>query len=237
MMPLPFKILFDNNGNPIDIQRIQHELSTFSKSYEKVVKIIINNSVSLDKDVLRFNVATLMPSFGMTRRGVFHRMKIEKGIPIDPKHALDECWSQFGDELKNLKKRINKNISKRSRTILELSEDSRNYVVTKASDLFDKMEWTAIQGSDIGHVGPSKILFAVFPEMALPVDNAEWDHVFRTHNYGKVLSIMINEINEWEKKSKKHLETLDSNPMITLPSVYNVMAMSARPKRTPMRSS
>lgn len=229
MMPAPFKILFDKNGNPIDIPSIQHELSAFSESYERVVKIIINNSVSLDKNAFRFNVATLLPAFGMTRRGVFHGMKIDKGIPIDPKRVLDKCWAQFGDELEDLKKRISKNTSQRSRAILELSEDSRNYVVAKASDLFDKLEWTAIEGSDIGRVGASKILFAVFPEMALPIDNAEWDHVFRTHNYGKVLSIMIDEINEWEKKSKTHLETLDSHPMITLPSVYNVMAMSARP--------
>jgi hypothetical protein len=111
-----------------------------------------------------------------------------------------------------------------------LSKDSRNYVVAKTSDLFDKLEWTAIEGSDIGRVGASKILFAVFPEMALPIDNAGWDHVFRTHNYGKVLSIMIDEINEWEKISKTHLETLDSNPMAMLPSVYNVIAMAARPR-------
>jgi hypothetical protein len=113
-MSTPFKILFDKNGNPIDTPSIQHELSAFSKSYEKVVKIIINNSVSLNKDVFSFNVATLMPAFGMTRRGVFHGMKIEKGNFLDPNHVLDKCWAQFGDELEDLKKNRQKHFSEKS---------------------------------------------------------------------------------------------------------------------------
>jgi hypothetical protein len=112
-----------------------------------------------------------------------------------------------------------------------LSEKLRNLVFSKTAELFDKLEWTKTEGIDIGRVGASKILFAVFPEIALPVDNAEWDDVFRTHNYGKVLSLMADEIKEWENKTGNHLETLDLNPCATLPSVYNVMAMRARPKR------
>lgn len=117
----------------------------------------------------------------------------------------------------------------RSRAILELPQKFRDSVVVKASELFDKLEWTTINGSNVGRVGASKILFANLPEIALPVDNAEWDHVFRTHSYGKVLSTMIEEINEWERKSKTHLETLDSKLPTTVTLIYNVMAMSVRP--------
>lgn len=46
---------------------------------------------------------------------------------------------------------------------------------------------------------------------------------------------MTDEIRLWENKSKMNLETLDPNPPTTLPSVYNVMAMDARPK-TKMRT-
>jgi hypothetical protein len=110
-----------------------------------------------------------------------------------------------------------------------LSPETRKLIVARVSDLFDKLEWTTVKGHDIGRVGASKILFAVLPEITLPVDNAEWDYVFRTHSYGRVLSIMIDEISEWEKQSKTHLESLDPNPSTTLTSVYNVMAMEARP--------
>jgi hypothetical protein len=40
---------------------------------------------------------------------------------------------------------------------------------------------------------------------------------------------MIDEINEWEGKSQTPFESLDSPPT-TIPSIYNVMAMAARPK-------
>jgi hypothetical protein len=93
------------------------------------------------------------------------------------------------------------------------------------------LEWAKIEGSNVGRVGASKILFAIFPEIALPIDNSEWDNVFRTHYYGKVLKLMAEEITSWEDKSKIHLETLDKNSPTTLVSVYNVMAMNARPKK------
>lgn len=226
----PFKILFDKSQKPLDIPSIKRQLSDFSESYDRVVKTIIANSTSLDKDTFMFNVARLMPSFGMTRRGIFYGVKIENGIVRDPNHVLDACWAQAEDELQDLKEHISGNVSNhRSRAILELPTESKSYVVAEASALFDKLEWTTITGSNVGRVAASKILFAVLPEIALPVDNTEWDYVFRTHDYGRVLSTMIDEINEWERKSKTHLETLDSNVPTTLTSIYNVMAMSARP--------
>jgi hypothetical protein len=225
----PFQILFDESGNPKGIGDIQHKVSDFSEIYDRVVKNIIVGSVSLDEQVFRLNVATLLPSFGMTRRGPFHGIRVKKNTIIDPKHVLDKCWIQVKDGLEELKKvMIENNIHDRTRAILELPQESRYSVVLKASELFDKLEWTMINGSDVGRVGASKILFAVLPEIALPVDNAEWDHVFRTHSYGKVLSTMIEEIKEWEGKSKIQLETLDSKLPTTVTSIYNIMAMSIR---------
>ena len=229
-----FRVLFDKNRNPIDVPRIERLVSDFSESYDKVVKKIIENSIVLSRDTFRFNVATLMPTFRMTRtrRGVFYGVKIENGIIKDPNHVLDSCWTQAKDELQDLKKRVSQNTSnRRSRAILELSPESMSYVVAKASELFDKLEWTTINGIDVGRVAASKILFAVLPEIALPVDNAEWDYVFRTHNYGRVLSTMIDEINEWERQTNTRLETLDAHPPTTLTSIYNVMAMTARPSK------
>lgn len=226
----PFHILFEDGGNPKAIRDIQHKISEFSESYDEVVKSIIAGSVSLNESIFKSNVATLLPSFGMTRRGPLHGIRVKKNVIIDPKHVLDKCWRQVKDGLGDLKKMlIESNSHDRSRAILELPQESRNFVVVKASVLFDKLEWTTIDGSYVGRVGASKILFAVLPEIALPVDNAEWDFVFRTHSYAQVLSTMIEETNEWERRSKRHLETLDSKLPTTVTSIYNVMAMSARP--------
>jgi len=227
-----FKVLFHKNGSPIDVPRIKLLVSEFSESYDKVVKKIIVDSKTLNRDTFRSNVATLMPSFRMTRnpKYVFHGVKIQGGTVLDPKHALDICWTQVNGELQDLKKHISENTSDRSRAILELSPESRNHVIGKVSELFEKLKWTSVNDSDVGRVGASKILFAVLPEIALPVDNAEWDFVFRTDNYGRVLSTMIDETKEWEAKSQTLFESLDSPPT-TIPSIYNVMAMAARPKK------
>lgn len=225
-----FKVLFNKNGSQIDIAHIKLLVSEFSESYERVVKKVIANSTTLSRDTFRSNVATLMPSFRMTRRGAFHGLKIVDGKIRDPNRALEICWMKVNNELQDLKRYVSENTSDRSRAVLELSPESRNSVIGKASKLFEKLKWTSIKDSDIGRVGASKILFAVLPEIALPVDNAEWDSVFRTDNYGEVLSTMIDEVNEWEAKSQTPLENLDSPPT-TVPSIYNVMAMEARPKK------
>jgi len=223
-----FKVLFHKSGKPVEIPNIKLRVANFPVSYSRVVKITIANSIITNRDTFRFNIATLMPPFGMTRRGAFHGLKIVDGAIRDPNHVLEICWTQVNGELQNLKKHISENTSdQRSRVILELSRESRSYVIRKVSELFEKLKWTNVNTSDIGRVGASKILFAVLPEIALPVDNAEWNSVFRTDNYGSVLSTMIDEINEWEAKSQTPFESLDSSPT-TIPSIYNVMAMAAR---------
>jgi hypothetical protein len=224
----PFHVLFDKNRKPKSARIIQQEVSDFSEVYDTVVKKIIYGSSHLDERSFKLNVATLLPSFGMTRNSLFHGLKIRKNTIMDPGHVLEICWTQSRNELKAIKQEICNQTSDRSRAILELQEESKNYVIASMSELFDKLEWTRINGRRIGRVGASKILFSVLPEAALPVDNAEWDDVFGTHCYGKVLSTMIEEINEWEKNSKAHLETLDPKSRTTVTSIYNVMAMAAR---------
>jgi hypothetical protein len=227
-----FKILFDETSKPLGIVTIKKKLSHFSKSYDKVVKIVIEKSEKLSRDTFNFNIATLMPPFKMTRNkySVFYGMKIEEGILKDSDYnVLDSCWKKFGTEFKEVKEHISENVSHRNRALLELPEDKKNIAVEKVSKLFDELEWTTINDHhDIKRVGASKILFALFPEFALPVDNDEWDILFRTHDYGKILSTMINEIKEWEKKLRVNLETLNTSYKTTLPSVYNVLAMEKK---------
>jgi hypothetical protein len=81
-----------------------------------------------------------------------------------------------------------------------------------------------------GLVGASKVLFSVFPEIALPTDNAEWRLVFKTVDLGDVIRRMVLDIQKWEGVTGRQLNELDdSNRLTTLPSVYNIMAMYARP--------
>jgi hypothetical protein len=74
------------------------------------------------------------------------------------------------------------------------------------------------------------VLFAVFPEVGLPVDNAQWRNVFQTVDFGDVVLQMAAEIEKWESETCVHLEECDPNEGLTLPGVYNVMAMKAKPK-------
>ena len=81
-----------------------------------------------------------------------------------------------------------------------------------------------------GLVGASKILFSVLPEIVLPIDNNEWLHVFKTVDLGDVINYMISDIQNWESMTGCYFNNMDnSNRLTTLPSVYNVMAMYARP--------
>ena len=83
-----------------------------------------------------------------------------------------------------------------------------------------------------GLVGASKILFSVFPEIVLPIDNSQWLNVFKTVDIGDVIKGMVSDIKHWERVTGKKLNESDpQNRLTTLPSVYNVMAMAARPKK------
>lgn len=225
-MQEPFKILFYEDGNPIDPRCIRRFICTFSKSYQEVVEGIIEKSERLDYEVFRFNVAKLMTSFKMTRRGAFHGVKVGK----DPNGIIDLCWKVIGDELQKLKKYIKKNArGTRSRVLVDLSLEARNHVIQRSSELSEKLLGVTIETGKVSRVGASRILFSILPEIALPVDNLEWKYVFKNKKYREILSIMANEIKKWERKSKIQLEKVDPNPRTTLPAIYNIMAMAARP--------
>ena len=89
--------------------------------------------------------------------------------------------------------------------------------------------------TSLGLVGASKLLFSVFPEVALPVDNNQWRRLFQTVDYSDIICLMANEIIEWERLLGQKIDACDRN-ISTLPSIYNVMAMGAREVKTHQRS-
>lgn len=234
-MQEPLKILsYEENGNPIDYRCIKRFVHAFPKSYHEVVGEIIENSRNLNRGIFEKNIARLMPPFKMTRRGAFCGVRVnENDQPCDPKGVIESCWNEVEDKLLKLKEDIAKNSGRlRNRVLVELSATSRNDVIKETAKLFERLQRVSVEietgkRSKVGPVGASKVLFAVLPEIALPVDNAEWKHVFKTKDYGQILTKMTNEIVEWEDKTETKLE--DINPKLTWPAVYNVMAMAVRP--------
>lgn len=227
-----FKILFYEDGEPIDPRCIRRFVYAFPKGYQKVVRTIIENSVRIDEETFKYNVATLMKSFKMTRKGAFYGVRVDKrGTAKDPEKVIDTCWTNVGGKLQRLQQYLNENRSgKRGRAVVNIAFNSRIHIIEKTSEIFEELLQITLNHGEISPVAASKILFATMPEVALPVDTAEWKYVFETDSYQNILSRMIDEIEAWEKNRNIELETLDPYPKATLPGIYNVMAMVARPR-------
>lgn len=227
---MSYKVLFYDDGDPIDHRAIRRFVSAFSPAYTATVQITIPNSERTNETAFKFSIARLMPSFGMTRAGAFWKLRVQDGRISDPRHVTDLCWERAGAKIKSIKEYIRENAKvERSRVIAELPQGPTDSVIKETSGLFNVLSKSQIESSFIGPVGASKVLFSVLPEVALPVDNSEWDSVFETDSYEQVLRLMVTEIKEWQQKTGRKLETSDPHKFTTLPSIYNVMAMSARP--------
>ena len=217
---------------------IERSLLALPRGYWRVVREVIKRTRDgLDEKTFRLNVAELLRSFKMTRAGAFQGIMIDKtgALRKDKFHVVDLCWKSVEKELCHLKKYVGKNVlTKHSRVLVELSSESEEHTLKTTSRLFQQLSDIKVRNkrggnSLVGNVAASKILFSVLPEIALPVDTAEWKYVFCTKDYGEVLSAMLTEIKEWEKVYKKRLDEQDKNQMTTLPAIYNVLAMAARP--------
>lgn len=225
-----FMVLFYEDNEPINPRCVKRFVCSFPKGYQEAVRVIIENSERMNEEVFNFNVAKLLSSFKMTRRGALRGIKIEEGQSQDPKDVIRKCWVKVGKKVQALHQFRRKNQSgKRGRILVSFSPELRERITAMTSEVFENLRGVALEKGKISPVAASKIAFAAFPEAALPVDNAEWKSVFETSNYQRILSRMIDEIEAWEEKCSVQLESLDPNPRATLPGVYNVMAMVARP--------
>lgn len=230
------KILFyeENYREPLDFRSVTKLLQAFPRSYTDVVKTIIENSQNLTEKTFKCNVALLMSSFGMTRSGAFKGIRLVNAL--DPDNVINSCWKEIKDDLQHIRTYIDENAAnhKRSSRLVKLSTTQKDYVIKKTRELFTALcEIGAKSGqARRARVGASKILFAALPEVALPVDNLEWDYVFKTDDYGEIIATMADEIDQWQIKTGKSLNEDCAPPThrpTTLPSIYNVLAMSVRP--------
>jgi len=217
------EILFDVKGHAISPIEISERIISFRQCYSNAIKEIINNSKVLDNngEVFIKCASRILSNFGMTRSGPFHENCSEK---------LRSCWDAVGANLKEINNSVRKSGLPRDRYILELSVEERKGLIEEIWLITKELLPFTMGETSYGLVGASKILFSVLPEIVLPIDNAEWLRVFKTVDLGDVLHRMVFDIQEWERITGRQLNDLDhSKRLTTLPSVYNVMAMDARP--------
>lgn len=218
------RILLDAKGHAVSHLEIIAKIKAFEQSYCEATREIIERSWALDLDGKVFIqcASRILSSFGMTRSGPFHG---------DYREKLHGCWNAIGGSLIKINCSVLKSRLPRDRYLLELGEREREGLIAEIWLLTKKLLPFTMGGTSYGLVGASKILFSVLPEIVLPVDNTEWLHVFKTVDLGDVLRRMVWDIQKWEEVTGKRLNDLDtSRGLTTLPAVYNVLAMAARPQ-------
>jgi hypothetical protein len=224
-------ILFKTNGTPFKSGLIDRCVRRFGKSYnETVCKVINNSSNVLNKKNFCQNVAMLMPNFMMGRAGPFKGITYMNGKVVDPFRQIAACWDFIGKQAVRLREYIDQHRrGSRGRVLVETPRAVQEEIASQLMILLSRLSSVCWTENSFGLVGSSKVLFAVLPEVALPIDNAEWKKVFRTIDYATIITAMADEIHKWEKSTGTKLDACDPDGCLTLPGIYNVMAMQARP--------
>ena len=225
------QILFTIRGKPIKAEHVQNSIIDFGNSYNETVQSVTDNSeAGLDKRIFFENVAILMPNFKMTRAGPFQGVTYSGGKVQDPNGQISSCWEAIGAELVKVRKVIDAQHRKsRSRVLVDMSESARKELIAEVWEIFKKLEVICRGKTRFGMVAASKVLFSGLPEVTLPIDNQQWLKLFKTIDYGDIIRLMASEIRAWEKTTGQKLDSCYPRYHFTLPSIYNVMAMKARP--------
>jgi hypothetical protein len=217
-------ILFKDKNSPRSQGEIKGEITKFKDDYVNTTRDLILDSAELDEDGKIFvkNGSLILSKFGMTRGGPF-------AVKETTKATLSRCWEETGESLMNIKRVLYGSGYPRERLLVDIERESFESLIDDIWDAMKRMLPFTMGATSYGLVGASKLLFAVFPEIVLPIDNAQWLKVFQTVDIRDVISWMASDIQRWEDFTGEKLNELDkSGRLSTLPSVYNVMAMAAR---------
>lgn len=217
-------ILFTATDDAITPDEICEKIACFG--YNDAVAQIIQNSKILDEngEVFVKCASLILSHFGMTRSGRFKEFEKQREILVN-------CWTEVGEYLIKIHDSVIKSGLSRDRYLVELSEYKLEELIAEIWLITKRVLPFTMGKTSYGLVGASKILFAVLPEIILPIDNSQWLRVFKTVDLGDVIKRMTSEIQSWENATGKKLNEIDySKKLTTLPSVYNVMSMAARPK-------
>jgi len=217
-------ILFKGEDRPRTSEEIIDEIANFKNDYINTTRTLILDSAELSEAGETFvkNGSLIISKFGMNRGGPFADKKTTEA-------TLYRCWEGVGELLISIKQVLVRSGYSRNRLLLEMDRNSFESVTDDIWNGMKRMLPFTMGATTYGLVGASKLLFAVFPEIVLPIDNTQWLKVFQTVDIGDVIRGMASDILRWEKYTGKRLNELDqSGRLSTLPSVYNVMAMAAR---------
>lgn len=218
------RILFTADNRAITPKKVRDTITRFGDSYINATYKIIQNSkeVNIDEKVFIKCAPLILSSFGMTRSGPFKKGR--------NKNILLDCWSEVGSGIIEIKNSVLQSGCSRDRLLLELDQQQLEELIANIWIVMKKLLPFTMGKTTYGLVGASKILFSVLPEIVLPIDNSQWLRVFKTVDIGDVIRGMVLDIRCWEYETGEKLNELGSSRgLTTLPSVYNVMAMAARP--------
>ncbi len=225
------KILFKKTGKLYTLNYIKKCVRNFGSGYNNTVLRVTEKSENgMDRAVFFDSVAMLMPNFLMTRAGPFKGVEYFARDVRDPNGQIASCWDTVGNGVVGLRDYLDrKRKGSRVRVLVDMRDAARQEMTSELWKIFTKLEPICRGETTLGLVAASKVLFAVLPEVALPIDNAEWRKAFKTINYGDIVMAMAEEIHSWENKTQTKLHSCDPDGGLTLPAIYNVMAMKARP--------
>ena len=218
------RILFTSDNRVITPNKVRDTIAGFGGSYINATSKTIqySNEVAIDEKLFIKCASLILSSFGMTRSGPFKKGR--------NKNILRDCWSEVGSGIIEIKNSVLKSDCSRDRFLLELDQQQLEELIANIWIVMKKLLPFTMGKTTYGLVGASKILFSVLPEIVLPIDNRQWLSVFKTVDIGDVIRKMIFDIQSWESATGEKLNEMDySRRLTTLPSVYNVMAMAARP--------
>jgi hypothetical protein len=223
------KILFDSSNNPYPVAYVKKCFKAFGSSYTSTVEKTIKDSQDgINKSVFLKNSARLLANFKMTRSGPFKGIRLSGEMVIDPNGILTDSWKILERSVLELKKFLmNRPNTTRERVLVEIAEIERTQIAEKLWFMFKRLLPLCMSETTLGLVGASKVLFSVFPEVALPIDNSQWKKLFQTVDYSDVIRLMATEIIEWERMTGQKID-MSVSKASTLPAIYNVMAMEAR---------
>lgn len=223
------KVLFEPSGEPQSSIYVSYCVAGREHTYAEAIRHIINTTTeSIDFGVFSRNATKLMTTSKMTRRGPFQGLRMIYGDIHDPQRILERVWEAIGEPVKELKHRLLNAVGRnRSRMLVDIQEPLIGRIAADLWKLFKRLLPLFMGVNTVGLAAASKILFSVFPEIALPIEKVQWREIFQTVDYADIIRLMRAEISEWEVRSQKRLNQCDPLGGLTLPAFYNAVVLKA----------
>ena len=223
------KVLFESSGRPHSLIYISYCMAMRRGPYSQAIQEIIQSTEKLiDFNIFSMNAAKIMAASKMNQRGPFQGISITRGKIHDPAGMLCAIWDAIcrpACELKSILK--NSPMQKRQRLLVDMTEHKFENVADDLWKIFKRLIPFCMGVNTLGLTAASKLLFSVFPEIALPAEKVQWKELFQTIDFTDVIRLMRNEISEWERESRHVLNECDPSNSATLPEIFNAVALRA----------